>query len=77
MAWQRTHRDAAPHYGFPRAGVKADDVYCAAHLLDGVLGDDCWPIRDALPDQAGPLSPRDVFDRIGEDTAPYEYDTLD
>ena len=77
MAWQRTHRDAAPHYGFPRAGVKADDVYCAAHLLDGVLGDDSWPIRDALPDQAGPLSPRDVFDRIGEDTAPYEYDTLD
>lgn len=77
MAWQVAHPHLGPHFDFPRAGRPTDEAYCAAHLLDGVLGDTSGPIYDALPNQTGPLSPRDVFDRIGPDTAPYVYDTLE
>jgi len=73
-AWMEQHREQAPYYDYPRKEHLSGEGYCTPHLLDGVMG--VWPFDDLFDDLPKGMTPRDVFDRYGLDTAPYKYDTL-
>ena len=74
-AWMERHREQeSNYYGYPRSEHMGGEGYCQPHLLDGIMG--AWPFDDLVDDKPEGLTPRDVFERYGLDTAPYRFDTL-